>query len=300
MSIRVVAAPRWRPGAPAVLSCAVGPALLGTAFLTIQQLPVTPLWNAVERVLPAGLALLLLRPARPRGVWWARSLALGVLNFGAFFALQALASHRLPGAVVSTITATQTLLVAALALMLGEGIAARQVGAALVGVGGVALLVLHGEQHFDPSGVLAALVLACFAALGLLLTRRWGIPSRAHHLSATAWQMLAGGVSLLPFAAAVEGAPPAMTTGQILAALWLALGATAAAFALFFGGLHAGITPTTVSRLALLSPVVATVFGWALLGEELNPAQLVGVGLVLAAQLLDARQPQPNTSEEPR
>lgn len=288
-----------------MLSCAIGPCLLGTAFLTTQQLPVTPLWNAVERVIPAGVALLLLRPAVPRGRWWARSLVLGVLNFGAFFALQALASHRLPGAVVSTITAMQTLLVPALVAMFGERIGLRQVGAALLGVLGVALLVLRGDQRLDGVGLTAAMALACFAALGMLLTRRWGTPPGTHHFSTTAWQMVAGGVTLLPMAFALEGIPPAMTVQQAVAACWLALAATAAAFALFFGGLHRGIPPTTVSRLALLSPVVATVLGWILAGEELSPAQLGGITLVLAAQLVGGprssaeRQPEPREPQHP-
>jgi probable blue pigment (indigoidine) exporter len=237
----------------------------------------------VERVVPAGVALLLLRPALPRGRWWARSLVLGMLNFGAFFALQALASHRLPGAVVSTITAAQTLLVPALATLFGERIAPRQVGAAFLGVLGVALLVLRGGQRLDGVGITAAVVLTCFAALGLLLTR---LPARTHHFSTTAWQMLAGGVTLLPLTVLMEGAPPAMTSEQAVAGAWLALAATAAAFALFFGGLHRGIPSTMVSRLALLSPVVATALGWMLAGETLRPVQFIGIILVLAAQLV--------------
>ncbi|MBO0872211.1 MAG: DMT family transporter, partial [Pseudonocardia sp.] len=73
---------------------------------------------------------------------------------------------------------------------------------------------------------------------------------------------------------------------QAVAAVWLALTATAAAFALFFGGLHRGIPPTVVSRLALLSPVVATALGWMLASETLRTAQLIGIILVLAAQVV--------------
>lgn len=260
--------------------------LLGTAFYTTQQLPLTPLWNAVERVLPAGLALLILRPARPRDGWWARSLALGVLNFGVFFALQALASHRLPGAVVSTITATQTLLVPALAALFGERVSIGHVIAAVTGVIGIGLLVSRGGKPLDAIGIGATAILASSAALGLVLTRRWGLPAHVHHLSATAWQMIGGALTLLPLAALIEGPPPAMTDSQIIDALWLALAATAAAFALFFGGLHHGIPPTTVSRLALLSPVTATVLGWLFAAESLNPIQLAGVALVLTAQVI--------------
>lgn len=287
---RAAVRPHW-----GLISCALGPCLLGTAFLATQQLPATPLWNAVERVLPAGAALLALRPALPRGPWWARSLGLGVLNFGAFFALQAVASHRLPGAVVSTITAVQALLVPLLVGLFGERIQPRQVGAAALGVFGVVLLVVRADHRLDPTGVGAAAVLAGSAALGLLLTRRWGAPQGVHHLAATAWQMLAGGATLIPLALGVEGLPPAMTSGQTLAAAWLALAATAGAFALFFGGLHHGVPPATVSRLALLSPLVAAALGWAVAEEALTAAQLAGIVLILGAQLVGSPRPATTT-----
>jgi probable blue pigment (indigoidine) exporter len=38
-----------------------------------------------------------------------------------------------------------------------------------------------------------------------------------------------------------------------------------------------------LSFLALLSPVVATLLGWAVLGQTLNPVQLAGATLVIAA-----------------
>ncbi|GAA5175926.1 EamA family transporter [Pseudonocardia eucalypti] len=280
-----VAPPRQLEG---LSRCALGPCLLGTAFLVTQQLPVSPMWNSVERVVPAGLLLLALRPALPRGSWWLRSLGLGALNFGAFFALQAFAVHRVPGAVVATVTATQAVLVPLLVALFGERIQPRQVAAAALGVVGVALLVLRAGHRLDAAGVAAALVLAGSAAAGMLLTRHWGTPPGTHHLSTTAWQMLAGGFALVPLAFMLEGGPPAMTHGQVLAAGWLAAAATAAAFALFFGGLHRGVPPATVARLALLSPVVAALLGWTFAGETLSPAQLVGIAMVLSAQLLGA------------
>lgn len=265
---------------------------MGTAFLATEHLPVTPLWNAAGRVLPAGLALLAVRPARPRGVWWTRALALGLVNFGAFFTLQAFAAHRLPGAVVATISAMQTLLVPVLVLALGERVRMRQLAAGLLGVAGVALVVLRGSTHLDRLGVLAAAALAFLAAFGLLLTRRWAVPTGTHPLSAIAWQLLAGGLILLPMAFATEGLPAAMTWGEAAAAAWLALAATAAAFALFFGGLYRGIPATTASRLLLLGPVAAAAAGWLFAHETLSALQLLGVLLVCIAQFADKWPPR--------
>src|SRR5947208_17056449 len=51
---------------------AVGPLLLAVGWILTSYLPDSPLWIAAGRVLPAGLILLALRPARPSGVWWHR------------------------------------------------------------------------------------------------------------------------------------------------------------------------------------------------------------------------------------
>lgn len=279
------------PRDTALLSAAVGPCLFGTAFLATAYLPGTPVWNAVYRVLPAGLLLIALRPATPHGVWWLRSMLLGALNFGGFFALQALAAHRLPGGVVATISAAQCLVVPVLLIALGQRIGSRDCWVPPIGLAGIALLVFEGDTAFDALGVGAAAGLAALSATGMVLTRRWGAPPGVHPLSATAWQMIAGAVLLLPIAALLDGPPPPLSPGQLIATIWLSAGATALAFALFFGGLYRGVPATTASRLILLGPVVATTLGWTIAHESLRPAQLAGIFLVLTAQLLGLTKP---------
>ncbi|MFC9432231.1 EamA family transporter [Nocardia sp. NPDC057030] len=268
----------------ALLSTAAGPVLFGTAFLAIAQLPATPLWNAVFRVFPAGLILIAFRPALPQGVWWPRMVVLGVLNFAAFFGCQAVAAHRLPGGVVSTIAAAQCVVVPLVVLAFGQRLGARQFIAPVLGLIGVGLLVLRGGVWTDTTGIVAAAALALLSATGMVLTRRWGVPPSVHPQSAVAWQMLAGGLILVPLAGAFEGVPPSLTLSQLVATAWLSIPATALAFALFFGGLYRGVESTTASRLMLLGPVVAVALGWVFAAEDLTVPQLAGVLLVLAAQ----------------
>ncbi|MFE9319708.1 EamA family transporter [Nocardia sp. NPDC052278] len=262
----------------------MGPCLFGTAFLAIQSLPDAPLWNAVLRILPAGLVLIALRPARPEGIWWARATLLGMLNFGGFFGLQAVAAHRIPGAVVSTISAAQCIVVPLVVMMTGQRLTPRQFWAPLLGLFGVGLVVLRGTARLDLIGVGAAAALALLSGVGMVLTRRWGVPPSTPPLSAIAWQMLAGGLVLLPLATLLEGEPPSLSWYQLVATGWLALAATAAAFALFFGGLLRGVEATAGSRLMLLGPVVAVILGWTFAGQSLTIVQLAGISLVLAAQ----------------
>lgn len=261
-----------------------GPILLGSAYVLTGLLPAEPLWNAALRVLPAGLMLLAIHPACPHGVWLGRSLLLGILNFGGFFTIQAFALHRVPGGVAATIAALQAVLVPlAASAVLGDRLRPTQISAAATGVLGIALLVLHGTDNLDSTGVGASLLLAVFTTAGMLLTRKWGLPPGVIHTTATAWQMLAGGLILLPTALIIEGRPPSMTLTGWSVAAWLAIGATAVAFAAVFGALHEGLPATSLSRLMLLCPLVATAAGWIAYHQTLSLLQTLGAGIVLAS-----------------
>ena len=90
---------------------AVAPVTWGaTYFVTREFLPVSvPLWGGVLRALPAGLLLLAMRRRRPHGSWWWKSLVLGALNMGAFFALVYVAAQLLPTSIASTVMATSSM-----------------------------------------------------------------------------------------------------------------------------------------------------------------------------------------------
>jgi probable blue pigment (indigoidine) exporter len=288
--------------APGLLAiAAAGPILLASAYVLTAQLPASPLWNAITRILPAGLLLLALHPSLPTGVWWRRSLLLGALNFGGFFALQAFSLHRIPGGVAATIAAMQTLLVPLGATaLLGDRLRWSQLAAAGAGVVGIALLVLRSTEHLDPPGVATATLLAVCTATGMLLTRRWGLPPNVHHTTATAWQMLAGGILLLPAALLAEGTPPSMTAIGWSVTVWLAAGGTALAFAIIFGAMHRGLAPVSVSRLMLLCPLVATAAGWIVYRQTLTPLQLLGAALVLVSVATAARDQVPRPDRQGR
>lgn len=295
---RCIAGPFITPSTSSTRSllalAAAGPILLASAYVLTAQLPAMPLWNAVTRVLPAGLLLLAIHPSLPSGMWWHRSLLLGLLNFGGFFALQAFSLHRIPGGVAATVAAMQTLLVPLGATaLLGDRFRWPQLVAACAGVVGIALLVLRGSDDLDPPGVAAAALLAVLTATGMLLTRRWGLPTGVHHTTATAWQMLAGGMLLLPASVIVEGMPPAMTAAGWSVTAWIAVGGTALAFAIIFGAMHHGLAPVSVSRLMLLCPLVATAAGWIAYRQTLTPPQLLGAALVLTSIAAVCRPPAP-------
>ena len=199
-----------------ILTTAIAPMTWGTTYLvTTELLPAgRPLLAGLLRALPAGIALAAITRSRPQGTWWFKAALLGILNIGGFFALLFLAAFRLPGGVAGTLGAIQPLLAAALAAaLLGERMRQKVLFAGVLGVTGVGLLVLGAEAKLDAIGVFAGLGRAAAMAMGVVLTKRWGRPTSL--LAFTSWQLIAGGLFLLPLALMLEGVPQTISTANI-------------------------------------------------------------------------------------
>lgn len=265
---------------------AVAPIAWGsTYFVTKHFLPSDyPLWGGVLRALPAGLLLLLIRRRLPRGVWWWRSLVLGTLNMGAFFVLVYLAAQLLPTSVASTIMATSSLVMMLFAwLVLSERPLVLPLIGAAAGIGGVCLMVLRGDDTIRPLGVLASLSAMVMSSAGYVLAKKWN--AQGDVLSSTSWQLIGGGLMVIPFAVAVEGGPPAMSGSAVLGFAYVSIVATAIAFAAWFTGLrHLGAG--TVGLVGLLNPVTGVLLGASLAGDRLSSQQIGGLVLVLLGVLV--------------
>ncbi|WP_433175042.1 EamA family transporter [Actinoallomurus sp. CA-150999] len=267
---------------------ALTPLTWGSTYAVTTEFlpPGRPLFTATMRALPAGLALLAVTRVLPRGAWLWRATVLGLLNIGAFFPLLFLAAYRLPGGVAAVLGAGGPLFALGFAaLLLAERPAARKLLAGLTGLAGVGLVVLRSDARLDVVGVLAGLAGAASMSAGTVLTKRWGRPEGVGPLTLTAWQLTAGGLLLVPVALLVEGPPPALDGRAVGGYLYLGVVGTATAYWLWFRGISR-LPATSVSFLALLSPLSAAVIGWAALGQALAPLQLVGMALALGGTLV--------------
>lgn len=272
-----------------ILVTAVAPVIWGSTYIvTTELLPQGyPLHVAMLRALPAGLLLLLLVRKLPEGIWWARVFLLGALNFSFFLCMLFISAYRLPGGVAATVGAIQPLIVIVLSrFLLGSPIRALSVLAGLIGMAGVALLVLTPAAALDPVGVAAGLAGAVSMAFGVVLTRLWQPP--VSPLTFTAWQMTAGGLLLVPVALMFEPALPALTARNWLGFVQLGLVGTALTYVLWFRGLSR-IEPAAASTLGFLSPTVAVILGWAIIGQSLSMLQVSGIILVLASTYASQR-----------
>ncbi|MHA3701056.1 EamA family transporter [Jatrophihabitans sp. YIM 134969] len=269
---------------------AVAPIAWGsTYYVTRHFLPGdAPLWGATLRALPAGLLLLAVSRRRPVGSWWWRSFVLGLVNFAAFFLLVYLAAQLLPSSVAASVMALAPLALGGFGfVLLGQRVDPLFFVAAATGLVGVILLVGLATDGIDPRGVAASAAALTLSAAGSVLATRWrgDVPL----LASTSWQLLAGGVLLLVVAVAVEGAPPHLDTGGIVAVGYVTVVATAVAFVCWFSGLSRS-SAGSVGLIGLLNPVTGIALGVAFGGETLSGWQLLGAALVLLAVITTLRR----------
>lgn len=279
-------------GLALVAVTAIAPIVWGSTYaVTHLFLPADrPLFAGVMRILPVGLLMLAWHRRLPRGSWWWRSFVLGTLTMGLFVALLFVAATRLPSGLGSTMTAVAPLMTMALAwAFLRERSTPATVLASIVGALGVLLLVLEGgyEGGVDPIGALASVGAVASASTGFVLTKRW--TSNESVIVVTTWQLVAGGLVLLPFALLIEGLPPRLALSGWLALAYLGLIGSGVAYVAWFKGL-ASMSAGAVAVIGLLNPVSGTVLGVVLLGEPFGPVHLIGMLLVLGSVVL--AQPQ--------
>jgi probable blue pigment (indigoidine) exporter len=264
----------------------LAPLSWGLTYIVTSELlpPGRPLLAGAVRALPTGVLLVALTRQLPRGVWWPRTFVLGACNFGVFFALLFIGAYRLPGGVAATVGAMQPLVVAGLAVVaLHEPLHAVKVIAGILGIAGVAMLVLRAEAALDAVGVLAAVGGTVSFGVGTVLVQRWGRPVPL--VAFAGWQLVAGGLMLAPLALVVEGVPEGLTGRNIAGYAYLMTAGAAVSYPLWFRGVERlGASATTF--LGLEIPVVATLVGVAVNEEHLTPWQVVGTATVLVSIVL--------------
>src|SRR5262249_5246871 len=116
------------------------------------------------------------------------------------------------------------------------------------------------------------------SALGFVLIKRWTPP--VDMLTLVSWQLVAGGLALVPLTLLVEGAPPHLDAPAVGGYLWLMVAGTGVAYWCWFTGLPA-MPAGAVSLIGLIIPVVGTVLGVAVAGEAFGWIQAAGMVLVL-------------------
>ena len=281
------AAPQ-EPGSRWAYAAALAPVIFGTTYLLTSNFlpPGRPLLAALVRSLPTGLVLVIGSRLPPDRRWVVRFLVLSVLYASGLFPLLFVAAYLLPGGVAAVINSLSPLLVVVISVpLLHSRIHAIQIVAGMLGIGGVALLVLRSNARLDPVGLLAMTAAALMMGLATVLTKRWGRPPGMSSLRMTGWTFLFAGLTLLPVTLLVEGLPTELTARNVGGLVYLVLISGILAYALWFWGLQ-HLAASAVTFLSLLNPVVAALLGWIVLSQRLNALQLLGALIVLVSVVL--------------
>jgi probable blue pigment (indigoidine) exporter len=290
----------WLPVTLLILLTAVAPALWGTTYIiTTELLPADrPFIAAFLRLLPAGIILVLISRHIPKREEWLRIVILATLNFAIFHVLLFVAAYRLPGGLAALVGAIQPLMMMFLIWLVDNRKPAQlALVASIVGVFGMAALLLSPSSTWDLIGIMAATAGATLMTCGVFLARRWrtDIPL----LAFTGWQLLIAGVMLAPFAWLLDPPLLTLTTKNILGYGYLSLFGTTLGYVLWFNGI-AKLSPVAVSSLGLLSPITAVIIGWLVLGQNITGFALLGLIAVLGSVLTVqwALVPKPPKSED--
>ncbi len=252
----------------------------------IPPIPLVMLRMAISALVILGLYTLVLRRdwRIPREAW-PRVAVMGMVGYVISISAQFLGTKLAGAALGSLITTASPLFTVVIAAILGlEKVASRAWFA--LGIGLIAIYLLSNvEQGSSFEGVLW-LVLAS-VTWGVLGVIGGQTVAKLDAFSVTGWASLVGAVGaafLLP----IETAPirwEAINLPVILGVLYLGLVSTAVAFALWvYGVSRAGSVLSGIAFFA--QPIVGSLLGALLLGEQLGPNFAIAAALLLFAAWL--------------
>jgi drug/metabolite transporter (DMT)-like permease len=287
---------------------------LSFVFIKIGTQALAPLQVTLGRmVVGAGTLLAVLAARReplPRGrrVWAHLTVAAVLLNVVPF-TLFAAAEQRVSSVLAGIANATTPLFTVLVALLaLPEERPTRQKSAGLaVGFAGV-LVVLGAWRGLgggrDLVGTLLALAAAGCYGLGWAYIRRYLAGSGQSSLALSAGQLLAGTVQLAVLTPILTTTPARLPVRVVLAVGALGVLGTGIAYVLQYG-LIRDAGATTAATVTYLIPVVSTLAGVVLLGEQLTWNQPLGAAVIVAGAALSQRQrhtpsrPPPDPAPDP-
>ncbi|MCT2594027.1 DMT family transporter [Streptomyces sp. N2-109] len=268
----------------------------GFSFLLIKvgTQGYAPLQVSFGRLLFGALVLLsvlaLKRQRLPRTPRLWAHLAVSAFFLNALpYSLFAYAELSIPSTLAGIINATTPLFSMLLSLLAlsDDRPGKRRVAGMVVGFAGV-LTVLGAWRGFsgqDPAGTAMALGAAASYSVGWLYVRKNLAGSPHSHLSMSVGQLLVGTAQLAVVIPLFTSVPDAVAAGPLLAIAALGALGTGLAFLIQYG-LVAEVGPTTGQMVTYFIPVVATVAGVALLGEQLTWNAPVGAVVVLLGAAL--------------
>lgn len=285
---------------------------------TLLALVVVVIWGFNFVAIDAGLVgvpplvflalrfLLVAIPAvfflRPPGIGWRSVILIGsFLSFGQFVLLYLALALGMPPGLASLLLQTQVVLsILVSAVLLGERPTTRQLVGIVIGMAGLAIVVV-GHSYAAPWLPTIVLLLAALSwAIGNVLSRR---AKAASGLSLVVWSGLIVPVPSLALALILDTPPVVwdaithLSWVAILATVYTAIGASLIGYGIW-NTLLARYPTSAVVPFTLLVPVVGILAAWLVFDERPGVTELVG-GTVMLAGLAVAIVARRRTPFEP-
>ena len=264
----------------------VGFVLLWSSAFSVAKVAIAdcpPLIFLAVRFLAAGMLMMAL--AGVSGVRWTLTrrdvavfAALGIANQAVYLGIGYIALKTVSAGLAALIISANPIVTAVFAVaVLGERMTWPKVLGLLLGLGGVAFIVQSrltlGTDHL--TGIVLSL-LALFSLVGGTILFKLCAPKQGLWIG-NGVQSLAAGIAILPFALAFESFHEIVPTMSLLAAFaYNVLLISIFAYLLWFRILAVS-GATAASSYHFLIPPLGMLFGWLILGEHLETADLFGI-----------------------
>ena len=255
-------------------------------------------WLAVARFAIAAPLLALVARGRLRTALTPGVVLAGALGYGGVIVLQNGGLERTSVSHAALIVGAVPVLVVIISALLGRGSSRAPAWAgALVALAGVGLVAGGGGAGTTLAGDLLVLLSVTGSAFFIVLQP--GLLAGRDPAAVTAVQLGAGGLAALPVAIVLEGAPPAPSgTDALAAVLALALTGTALAFWLFAWA-QARVPAAVAGAFVNLEPLIGALTGAVAFHDALGPAQLAGGAAILVGIMLGLPRDRAAVAEEP-
>lgn len=242
-----------------------------------------PLLFLAVRFLAAGVLMMGLAAAS--GMRWTLSkrdvlvfAALGVANQAIYLGIGFIALKTVSAGLAALIISSNPIIAAVLAVfLLSERMTWRKVIGLLLGLSGVIFIVKSRlTLGTDQFGGIMLSVLALFAFVGGTILFKLFAPKDGFWIG-NGVQSLAAGIALMPFAAGFESFGDVVPSGRLIAAFVYSVVIVSVFAYLLWFRILAVSGATAASSYHFLIPPLGMMFGWLLLGEHVDLADMLGI-----------------------
>jgi drug/metabolite transporter (DMT)-like permease len=237
---------------------------------------------ASASLLLLGVALMLRRRLAVNRSSWFPLLMAGTFNIAGFNIFTAFAQLNTTTSRAAILTYTMPIWSTLLAaLFLGEPIDREKAIALAAGSTGIALLAIPVFESGQLIGMILPLLAALAWALGTVIQKKW--PLKGDPLATTAYQLMIGAtISILCMMAADQTVPSSLSIMASGALVFHIVGATAAAYVLWFAILERNAASTS-ALLSFAVPVVGVLSAMLLVGDRPSFMDILGFAAILTA-----------------